>query len=295
MNKKKGLILVLTTAVISGFSIWINKLGVDGFNPYLFTGVKNFIVSVFLTIILFSSREYKKLLKIRKKEWSKLIIIGILGGFIPFLLFFSGLKISNSINAGFIHKTMFIPVGLMSMVFLKQKISRKQLILIGGLFLTAFLFFKNNLLFNFGDLLILSATILWSMEVILSKHLLKELSGSIVSWARMSFGSLFLLTYLFSNNLLTNIFGWGFNQWIWIILTSILLLGYVLTFYNGLKHVKAVEATSILLLSSVITSVLSFTTQINKIIGIILIPFFIYLIEREEYSWLKKKVPKMNC
>ena len=36
-SSEKGFLLVLCTAVISGFSIWINKYGVNGFNPFVFT------------------------------------------------------------------------------------------------------------------------------------------------------------------------------------------------------------------------------------------------------------------
>ena len=38
---KKGMQFAFYTALVSGFSIFINKFGVEGLNPYLFTGFKN--------------------------------------------------------------------------------------------------------------------------------------------------------------------------------------------------------------------------------------------------------------
>ena len=66
----------------------------------------------------------------------------------------------------------------------------------------------------------------------------------------------------------------GIMDYIWILITSVLLLLYVVTFYNGLKYVKVSVATSILLLGSPITTLLSLTTNpitALEIFGIILI------------------------
>ncbi len=48
------------------------------------------------------------------------------------------------------------------------------------------------------------------------------------------------------------------NQVSWMIITSILLFGYVITWYSGLKHIPVSLATIILLLGSPITTLLSF-------------------------------------
>ena len=45
-------------------------------------------------------------------------------------------------------------------------------------------------------------------------------------------------------------------QWGWVLFTAALLLGYVLTWYVGLKQVPVTVATCILLLGSPITTLL---------------------------------------
>ena len=86
--KHKGYYLVLATAVISGFSIFINKFGVAITNPYIFAFLKNFWVVLFLSAIIFAAGNFSDLRKLSRKQWGMLIIIGLVGGSIPFLLFF---------------------------------------------------------------------------------------------------------------------------------------------------------------------------------------------------------------
>ncbi|MBU2635458.1 EamA family transporter, partial [Patescibacteria group bacterium] len=113
---KKGYLLVFLTAIISGFSIFINRFGVSIINPYIFTFLKNASVAVFLLSILLLFKDWKVLKKIKKKQWVLLILIGLIGGSIPFLLFFKGLSITTAANGAFLHKTMFIYVALLAFV-----------------------------------------------------------------------------------------------------------------------------------------------------------------------------------
>lgn len=104
--QKKGIYLVLATALISGFAIFINKFGVKGVDPYFYTFAKNLIAGSLLVSILFLTKNKKSLLKLNKSDKVKLILIGVIGGGIPFLLFFKGLTMTAALKAGFIHKTL---------------------------------------------------------------------------------------------------------------------------------------------------------------------------------------------
>src|SRR3989338_488757 len=195
--KQRGLILVFFTALISGFSIFINKFGVSETNPYIFVWLKNTVVVVFLLSTILLINKFKELVRLKRNHWIKLSLIGLIGGSIPFLLFFKGLQLTDAASASFIHKTMFVFVTVLALFFLKEKIDRRIiiasiLILAGNLFILKLKTFS----FNNGDMLILIATILWSMEVTLSKYTLNELSGEIVAFGRMFFGSVFILLFL---------------------------------------------------------------------------------------------------
>lgn len=259
----KGYLLVFFTAIISGFSIFINKFGVGLFkNPYFFTFLKNVVVALFLSSVLILFKDWKKLKALTKKEWLLLILIGLVGGSIPFLLFFKGLALTSAAEGSFIHKTMFIYCAILALIFLKEKIERKFLF---GAFI---LLFANLILLkklppqvNYGNFLVFLATLLWAIENAISKYVLKNLEGRQVAWARMFFGSIFILIYLGFTNQLSLILTLNLKQIEWVLITSILLFGYVLTWYSGLKYVPLHQATAILLLGSPITTFLNLVTN----------------------------------
>ncbi len=256
---KRGILLVFLTAIISGFSIFINQFGVSVINPYIFTGLKNIMVAVLFCCLLLAMKDWRLLKNLSKKHWLLLVAIGLVGGSIPFLLFFKGLSLTAAAQGSFIHKTMFIYVMVLAFVFLKEKISKGLLfggllLLLGNVFLLKFI--PHNL--GKGDFLILLATLFWAIENVISKYALKKLSSRIVIWARMFFGSIFILIFLAFTGQLHLVTTLHINQVSWMIITSILLFGYVITWYSGLKHIPVSLATIILLLGSPITTLLSF-------------------------------------
>jgi hypothetical protein len=64
----KGIRLVFATAIISGFAIFINKFGIVGFDPYLYTFLKNALVAGFLVALLLGIKEFSFLKKLKKKD-----------------------------------------------------------------------------------------------------------------------------------------------------------------------------------------------------------------------------------
>lgn len=274
----KGYLFVLITALISGFSIFISKQVVSGLNPYAFTFLKNVIVALLLVSIIGFMGNYSYVKKLSRNQWGQLVTIGLVGGSIPFLLFFKGLSMTSAANAAFIHKTMFIWVGLLAFIFLKEKLSK-------GAMIGAILLLAGNLVFlslnsftiGAGELMVFAATLFWAAENTLSKHALKSIRSNIVAAGRMGFGSMFILIFLLATGNMGNVAAALTSRHVLgIILTSTLLLGYVMTWYKGLSMIKASTATSILLLGSPITALLNFSIlkkalTLNNMIGAILI------------------------
>tara|TARA_Y100000310_G_scaffold343478_1_gene451310 strand:- start:2788 stop:3696 length:909 start_codon:yes stop_codon:yes gene_type:complete len=277
MNKKNGLILVFLTAIISGFSIFINKFGVSGIDSSVFTFSKNIVVALFLFSVVLLIGEFKVLKNLTKKQWLNLGLIGLIGGAIPFLLFFKGLQLGSVVGGAFIHKTLFIYASLFALLFLKEKLNWKIIVVAGLLLIGNLLLLKIKAFsFGFGEGLVLIATLFWAGENVLSKHVLKELSGNVVSFGRMFFGSVFILIFLMFTGKLNLVYSLSLSQISWIIITSVMLLLFVMTYYNGLKFVKVSTATSILLLGSPITTLLSFVFAgsnlvLSQVLGILLI------------------------
>jgi len=254
MNKK-GLLLILATALISGFSVFINKYGVALANANIFTFAKNTLVALTLTALLLALKKLPALRSLNRRQWGRLALVGLIGGSIPFLLFFKGLAMTSAAQGAFIHKTMFVFVAVLAAIFLKEKINKN--FLIGGLLLLLgnLLALKSfNFSFGLGDGLILLAVLFWAAENVLAKYILRDLSGNLVAWGRMFFGAIFIFGYLAVVGQAPQLLTIDAAQVGWIAITSILLFGYVITWYNGLKHIPVSLAATILALGSPITT-----------------------------------------
>ncbi len=297
---RKGYFLVFLTALISGFAIFINKYGVSVVNPNIYTFLRVLTVAIFLTGLLLFLKDWRKLKNLTKKQWFLLITIGLIGGSIPFLLFFKGLSLTNAAQGSFIHKTMFIWVAFLAALFLKEKFDKK--FLVGGLllFLSSLILLKKlPYSLNQGDLLVFLATLLWATENTISKYVLRDLEGRIVAWARMFFGALFILIFLSATNQLPLISDLTLKQIYWVLITAVILFGYVMTWYSGLKFIPVSQATVILLLGSPITTLLSLIVagKINPqeiFSGILIIFGIIFAIGFKETWRLIKETKKLT-
>jgi len=290
-NVKKGLYLVLGTALISGLAVFLNKFATDAVgNASVFTTAKNFIVAMILSLIILTPHVVDEFKKITKKEWLMLGAIGIIGGSVAFLLFFEGLARTNASSAGFIHKTLFIWVAILAIPLLKEKLSKIQFIALGLLIVSNFFLSGTNFLnFNTGSLLIFSATVLWAIEYVIAKKLLSTIDPKIVAWARMFFGAIIMIAFLLFTNQFRHLFTLNGLQWSWIVLTSAILLGYVLTWYFSMKHLPVSVLSSILVIASPITTLLNniFVTHqysTNQALGSLIALFGVSLIAYTLYK-----------
>ena len=260
-SAQKGIYYAIITAVISGFSIFINKFAVKSITPpLLFITTKNSLVALFLLSLILSSGKLKAIKTLKINQIIKLLSIGLIGGALPFYLFFTGLSQIPAINAALIHKTLIFWVALFALPLLKERLSLFQVASI------MLLYFSNTLIggftgftFSTGELMILFATILWSIENIIAKYALKSTSTSLVTLARMGIGSIALIiaSAIKHPQSLSQITSLTSVQWFWLTITAAALTSYILSWYKSLKHAPATTVASILVGSTIITNILS--------------------------------------
>lgn len=279
MNKKIkiGITLALSTAIISGFSNFIAKVSVTALkDATLFTFLKNSIVAVLLIGLVLSLGKIKELKALNKRSWIKLLAIGVIGGSLPFILFFTGLSMTSALTASFIHKTLFVWVAILAIWFLKEKVTKLQIgalvLLLGG---TLLLGGFQNFHFGKGEIMILAATLLWAVENIIAKKVLAEVSSLTLASARMVFGSVILLAVVAWQGKIGLMTSLSPKQWLWTLIPAVLLFGYVLTWYTALKHAPATVVASFLVPATFITTLLSTIflktplTSLNNLSGIL--------------------------
>jgi len=257
-NTAKGIYLAFITALISGFSIFLNKYAVGIVTPPLyFTAVKNAVVALLILLVVINSKKLSSLKNLSKKELGLLLSIGVIGGSIPFYLFFTGLSQVSAINAAIIQKLMIVWVALLAGPILKEKLTKLQFTAVTVLFLSNFVIggFKG-FTFSTGELMIFASTLFWAVEYMLARKVLKSVDPDVVVLFRMGIGSLLLLGATFFTPTAKNV-KLDSQSLFWMTLSVGLLFGYVISWYRALKFAKATTVVSILVASTLITNVLS--------------------------------------
>ncbi len=257
-----GTVLALLTAIISGFAIPVNKIFVVDLDPTVFTAVRAVIVGVVFLLLSLATRGFNR--ESVKTNWKYLVLIAVIGGAFAFLLFFTGLKFTTGGRAAFLHKTLPLYVAVFAFIFLKERIPRKQIyaiiiMLIGTVVLFSAQINPAEFWLNpqFGDALVIGATVLWALEnVIARKAMINGEKNFIVSFVRMFFGGVILFGVVLLLGKFDLLLSLTMQQWGNIFVSTAILFGYVLFWYWSIKYINVSKAATLLLLAPVISLVL---------------------------------------
>lgn len=258
-RSERGVLLALGTAAISGLAVYLNASGVRLVpDAAVYTTAKNGVAAIILVAIALALGAGHEARALDGRRRLGLLAIAVIGGSIPFVLFFSGLAMATAPTAAFIHKTLFIWVAIMAVPLLGERIGLIQVAAIGVLLVgQALVAPPTGMGWGTGETLIAAATLLWSVEVIVAKRLLVGISAPLLGAARMGLGVLLLLVYLGVTGRLAGLGTITGEAWLWILVTGALLAGYVATWFAALRETQATTVTSVLVLAAVVTGSLS--------------------------------------
>ncbi len=257
-----GVLLVLLTAFVSGVSTFVNVYAVAGTSSDAFVTVRNIAVAAALAPVALVATRTLRAPALRPVDWGRLVVIGLVGGAVPFLLFFHGLALATAqggaTTAAFGYRTLFVFASVFAVVGLRERLHGRflaavALVLVGNVLLLGL----TSAILTDGTAYVLGATALWAAEYTLSKRALSDLPSATVALGRMGFGAAFLAGYL------TLTTGWGTvatfssTQWAWVGISAAFLAAFVASFYPGLKRVGVSDATAILALGFPVTWLLS--------------------------------------
>jgi drug/metabolite transporter (DMT)-like permease len=261
-----GVALALATALISGVAVFVNGYGVRRFDDATtYTTAKNAVAAILLAVlaaVLFRARASKSKAAWRPRsplQWLGLFFVGVVGGSVPFVLFFEGLSRASSTQAAFIHKTLVIWVALLAVLLLRERLSLFHVGAIGLLVAGQAVLIGNlgSLSFGTGELMIFAATLLWAVEIVTVRKLLGSLASPPLAAARMGIGLVLLLAYLAISGRAGALINLSVEQWSWALLTGVILTGYVGTWYTALARAPAIDVSAVLVLGAVVTALLS--------------------------------------
>ncbi len=269
MRTRAGLALALAAAVISGFAVYTNSYGVRAFatvgGATVYTTAKNLIAAAVLAAALaIATRKtrHEGLTRPRRPaQWAGLAAVAVIGGSVPFVLFFDGLARVDSANAAFIQKTLVIWVALLAVPLLKERLTLWHVAAIAGLVWGQALLGGGlgGIRLGTGEVMIFAATLLWAVETVLARTLLSgapALSALTVATARMGGGVVILIGYCLATTNWSTLAAIGWHQWSWAIATGLILAAYVGTWYAALARAGAIDVTALLVPAAIITALL---------------------------------------
>jgi len=227
-----GIALAVAAALISGLAVYLNAFAVKQLpDAAVYTTLKNGVAALMLigfTVVLGGLREART---IERRRWPAILLVGVVGGSVPFVLFFSGLALASAPTAAFIQKTLFIWVAFLAVPALGETLGLATLaglalLLVGQ----ALVLPPAGIAWGAGETMILAATLLWAVETVLVRHLLGGVSGHLMAALRMGVG-------------------------------VVILAGYVATWFGALRRAPATVVTSVLVLGAVVTGMLTAATK----------------------------------
>ena len=269
MHRVSGLAFAGVTALVSGVSVFVNSYGVHHVSqPAVYTTGKNLVAALVLgTIVLVRSAGRVGASPValpppaagRLGRLLGLGYVGVVGGGLAFVLFFTGLAQSSAEPAAFLHDTQVVWVAVLALPLLGERVSpwnaaavvllvAGQVLVSGGI---------GHLVAGRGALLVLAATVLWALETVIAKPLLAGLAPLRLGALRMGTGAIVLVGYLAVTGHLGALAALDGDQVRWMLLTGGLLAAYVGSWMVALSRARAIDVTSVLVASVVVTSMLS--------------------------------------
>ena len=257
INARLGYSMAVVAAVISGFSIYVNSLGVAGVikDATLYTTLKNSVVGVIVLVpLLFLARQRAEFTRLPRSQWAWLVALAVVGGSVPYVLFFEGLRLATATTGALINHLQFAVVAVLAAVFLRERLAAPVLaavaVLVGVSFIGVSL---NAVTFGRGAALVLASTVLFASGFVIAKHLLGGMSTQAVMTAKMTGGSVMLIAYSGVTGHLRPIAHLTSAQWEWAVLTGIILFAFTAAILLAIKHAPVTAVLSIGTASPLIT------------------------------------------
>ena len=112
--------------MISGVSIYVNGHAVKHFgDATVYTTAKNVVAGVLLLALPCGARSSRPRRRDtergRVRQWLALFAVAVIGGSVPFVLFFEGLARAEATQAAFIQKTLVVWVALLAVPLLHER------------------------------------------------------------------------------------------------------------------------------------------------------------------------------
>lgn len=281
--------IALAMAIV-GSSVVVGKLIISSFPIFLASELRFIIATVILLPLLLQKE--KRFPSINQKYLFILFLQAFTGVFLFNIFMLYGLKFTTAIEAGIITSTLPAVVGLVSFLFLKEKLTIKKglgiIFAVVGVLLINIVgdeVGNNNSLL--GNLLIFGAVLGETLFITLGKSVSNKVTPLTISTMMSIFGLIMFLPFSIYEAKDFDFSSVSIVDWM-----NVLYFGIVVTvlafllMYQGLSKVPASSAgvlTSVLPLSSIILSffILKEEVLLPHVLGMLLVFVAIFVISKD--------------
>ena len=110
---------------------------------------------------------------------------------------------------------------------------------------------------SLGNLLVIGATLLWAIETIIAKKVMKDgESNFVVSFARMFIGAIVLFSFIAVTGSIESLLSITQQQILNLSISTAILFAYVFCWYYSIKLISVSKASTLLLLAPVVSMIL---------------------------------------
>lgn len=199
-NAKIYFLMVLCTIFWAGAFI-AAKLSSPFIPPFTLTFLRFSVATIVLYIIIKARKQ--NIYKLKKKDIPVFLFTGLVGMFGYHVLFFLAVRYTTAINSSIIGASNPIITTILSIIFLKDKITSKRILGIILSFTGVFLTLTNADLnsirtfsFNHGDILMLLAVLMWASYGVFSKWVMPRYSPMILTFYSFLFCTVLITPFV---------------------------------------------------------------------------------------------------
>lgn len=263
---RTGLFLALVAAAVSGVAVYVNGEAVGRFSsPTVYTTGKNLVAGVLLVVLAIAWRQPGSTSSVVAgvRSWSSrerfgVAAVAVIGGAVPFVLFFEGLARASSSDAAFLHKTLVVWVAVLAVWLLGERLTLLHVgavaLLIAGQIALAD--GVGSLRPGVGEAMILAATICWAFELILVKRLVETVPATTVGASRIGGGAVLLVCWLALTGRFADLVSLSMAQWAWLVLTGSILSAFVTVWFAAVARAQVTDVAAVLVPGAVITGLI---------------------------------------
>jgi drug/metabolite transporter (DMT)-like permease len=242
MKKINVYVLLALQQLISGGTHIVAKVVVADVDPAAVTFLRSIIASAGL-LAVFWSRSGP--LRIERKDWGRVALMGFLGVSLNQFLYLYGLRYTTAANGALLYAATPVFVLLLSHLFLKETISLRKAIGIALAFVgIAIVIFERGVdlgsAYALGNLLILVAVIGWTLAMIVGKGLIVRYGALQTTTAMMAAGAVIFAPFGLVATIQVPFPALGLFDWAGILYLALgtSILGYLL-WYHALGRIDA--------------------------------------------------------